>query len=147
MPTPFHQKILIKLGSVLEQYVTRKQMGALYGSVDVYISEVTVLQPDLCFLSQQRAHVNDGKKFTATPDLVVEILSPSTEERDRTFKFREYAQYGAQEYWLVSPEKREIEVYKNSEKGFQLVKKFVSADVLNSSLFPDIQLNVQEIFN
>ncbi|TAK61106.1 MAG: Uma2 family endonuclease [Bacteroidetes bacterium] len=76
------------------------------------------LQPDVCVLLNERLWVNDGKKFKESPDLVIEILSPSTEERDRTFKFREYARHGAKEYWLVSPDKSEVEVYQNSEKGF-----------------------------
>ena len=147
MPTSNHQYIATNLAVLLHDYVRKHKLGQVYGSpVDVYLSEVTLLQPDICFLSHERAHINDGKKFVGVPDLVLEILSESTEERDRNFKFREYARYGAKEYWLVSPEKREIEVYQNSPNGFQLVNKFSQNDTLNSPLFADIALEVRQVF-
>jgi len=146
MPSTLHQLIAANLITYLQQYVKQKRLGKVYTSVDVYISEFTLLQPDLCFLSHERRSINDGKKFNGVPDLVVEILSDSTEQRDRTFKFREYAIGGAKECWMVSPGKKEIEVYQNSERGFQLVKIFKQADVLNTQLFKDINLNVDQVF-
>jgi Uma2 family endonuclease len=147
MPSSRHQLIATRLAVRLCGYVERRKIGRVYGApVDVYISETTVLQPDLSYVSNERADIDDGKKFVGAPSLVIEILSESTEERDRTFKFREYARGGAKEYWLVSPEKKEIEVYKNSERGFQLVSIFRAPDVLNSPLFTDINLDVRQIF-
>lgn len=147
MPTPQHQNIVLKLGSFLLNYIIKNNLGKAFASVDVYISEITVLQPDICFLSNERASINDGKKFNGVPDLVVEILSESTEQRDRTFKFREYAIGGAKEYWMVSPEKKEIEVYKNTERGFQTVKIFKPTDFLSTPLLNEININVTTVFN
>jgi len=146
MPSPLHQFVAINLGSLIHQYVREKKIGRVYASVDVYLSEVVVLQPDICFLSGERSFINDGKKFNGAPDLVVEILSETTEQRDRTFKFREYARGGAKEYWLVSPDKKQIEVYQNSARGFQLVKIFTGGETLNSPIFPDINLSVEQVF-
>ena len=147
MPTSRHQLIATRLAVRLCDYVERRKIGRVYGApVDVCISETTVLQPDLSYVSDERADIDDGKKFTGAPSLVIEILSESTEERDRTFKFREYARGGAKEYWLVSPERREIEVYKNSGQGFQLVNILRPPDVLNSPLFADIDLDVKQVF-
>lgn len=146
MPAPLHQLVAANLTTYLHLYVKQKKLGKVYASVDVYISEITVLQPDICFLSNERASINDGKKFNGLPDLVVEILSDSTEQRDRTFKFREYAIGGAKEYWVVSPEKKEIEIYKNTERGFQLVKIFKPDDVLNTPLLNEININITAVF-
>lgn len=147
MPTIQHQLIATNVAVVLNRYVGKNKSGIVLGApVDVVLSEVIVLQPDVCYLSNERSAINDGKKFTASPDLVVEILSETTEERDRTFKFREYARGGAREYWLVSPEKKEIEVYKNSEKGFQLVKVFAYSEKISTPLFPDAEFSPKEIF-
>ncbi len=146
MPTPLHQNVLINLGAILRNYVIQKNLGKVFASVDVYLSEYTVLQPDICFVSNERTSINDGKKFNGMPDLVVEILSESTEQRDRTFKFREYAIGGAKEYWMVSPEKKEIEVYQNTQRGFQLVKIFKPTDILNSPLLNEININVTAVF-
>ncbi|HYQ86542.1 MAG TPA: Uma2 family endonuclease [Bacteroidota bacterium] len=147
MPTSQHQYIATRLAFHIFNDVEKRGLGKTFGSpVDVYVSQTTVLQPDLSFLSTERLFIDDGKKLNGAPDLVVEILSEATEQRDRTFKFREYARSGAREYWLVSPEKKEIEVYQNSEKGFIIVNIFRSSDTLNSPLFGDIQLRVAKIF-
>jgi Uma2 family endonuclease len=147
MPTTYHQLVQMNLGSMIRDYVNKRGLGKVFASVDVHISEVIVLQPDICFLSNERSSINDGKKFNAVPDLVVEILSQSTEERDRTFKFREYAKHGAKECWLVSTEKKEVEVYQNSPKGFQLVKIFPANEVMNTPLFQDAAFSVKEVFS
>jgi Uma2 family endonuclease len=147
MPSLEHQSIAVNVAALLRGYVTARKLGKVYASVDVYCSEVTVLQPDLCFLSSERSFISDGKKLNGAPDLVVEILSETTEQRDRTFKFREYALHGAKEYWLVSPEKKEIEVYTNSPNGFQLVKIFKANDVMNTPLFTDAEFDVKDVFS
>ena len=147
MPTLLHQQIATNLASELLRHVKTRRLGIVLGSpVDVVLSEVIVLQPDVSFISNSRLDISDGRKLNAAPDLVVEILSESTEERDRTFKFREYAKGGAKEYWLVSPENREIEVYRNSPKGFELLKTFRTSDIISSSLFPDASIPLKEIF-
>jgi Uma2 family endonuclease len=147
MPTVLHQLIAKKLAFMLDQYVEPRNLGLVLASpVDVVISRHTQFQPDVSFLSRDRSHINDGKKYNGSPDLVVEILSESTEERDRTFKFREYARGGAKEYWLVSPEKKNIEVYANSDRGFQLVKIFSHGEVMNTPLFPNAEFNLRGVF-
>ncbi|MBI3189603.1 MAG: Uma2 family endonuclease [Ignavibacteriales bacterium] len=146
LPIPLHQFISANIIALLRGYVHKRKTGKVFTSVDVYLSEVTVLQPDVCYLSNERSWINDGKKFKGAPDLVVEIISPSTEERDRTFKFREYAKHGAKEYWIVSPHKQEIEVYQNSERGFQLVRIFKPEEKMNTPLFPDAEFEVEEVF-
>lgn len=147
MPSSKHQRIATTIGFMLEAYSQSRNTGIVLSSpIDVVISESIVLQPDVSYLSFERSNIDDGKKYTASPDLVVEILSESTEERDRTFKFREYARGGAKEYWLVSPEKKEIEVYENSGRGFQLQKIFNQSDIMSTPLFPDAQFMVKDIF-
>ncbi|MBI4535743.1 MAG: Uma2 family endonuclease [Ignavibacteriae bacterium] len=146
MPSAKHQLIATELSFQLKRWSKRTKAGVVFGSpVDVVLSAHIVLQPDLAFITNDRLHINDGNKLNASPDLAVEILSESTEERDRTFKFREYARGGAKEYWLVSPEKGEVEVYQNSEKGFQHLRTFSRNEVLNAPLFPEVNINLQEV--
>jgi Uma2 family endonuclease len=147
MPSLLHQQIATNLASELLRHVKKNHLGIVLGSpVDVVLSDVIVLQPDVSFIASARLNISDGKKLNAAPDLVVEILSESTEERDRTFKFREYAKGGAKEYWLISPEKREVEVYQNSPKGFRLAKVFASGDTMTTHLFSEAAFPVKEIF-
>lgn len=146
-PGTKHQLIATRLSSLLYQIVDRESSGIVLGApVDVVLSSTMVFQPDVSYLSNERASINDGKKYNAAPDLVVEIISETTEERDRTFKFREYARGGAKEYWIVDPEKKQIEVYQNSERGFQLVKIFQHDEAMNTPLFPSAKIPLPQVF-
>jgi Uma2 family endonuclease len=147
MPIPLHQLVGTNLTVQLHGYVRRRQLGVVLGSpIDVVLSKHVKFQPDITFLSNGRASINDGKKYTAAPDLVVEILSNSTEEKDRTLKFREYARGGAREYWLVSVSEKEIEVHCNSETGFKQHRVFFATEKMSTPLFPDAELDLQEVF-
>ncbi len=147
MPDFSHQHTAFELAVAMRDSVKRTKLGVVLGNpMDVVLSPYMVFQPDVSFISNERAEINDGTRINGAPDLVVEVLSESTEERDRTIKFREYARGGAREYWLVSVRARAIEVYENSPKGFRHVRTFGEGERLNTSLFPDIQLDVASIF-
>lgn len=148
MPNPEHQGIATDLAALLREYVKRKQIGKVYGApIDVKLSADIVLQPDVWFLSNERKHINDGKRLLEAPDLVVEILSESTQGKDRTYKLQHYALGGAREYWIVSPEKKEIEVFQNVATAFRLIRIFGLRDTLSSALFPGLDLPVVEVFS
>ena len=147
MPALYHQRIATQLTLLVGPYIVKNDVGVLYGApIDVVISEYVVFQPDMSFVQKSRLHICEKERMTAAPDLVVEILSPSTEKRDRSIKLREYARGGATEYWIVSPESREIEVYCISPNGFQHVQTFGDQDTFNTSLFPNLHFRVQEVF-
>lgn len=147
MPSILHQIVAKEVSAMIDRHVKKRNLGlVLPNPVDVVLSEHVQFQPDVTYLSRGRFAINDGQRYNGAPDLVVEILSESTEERDRTFKFREYARGGALEYWLVSPEKKEIEVYTNSDKGFRLVKIFSNQERMSTPLFPDAQFELREVF-
>lgn len=147
IPDIKHQRIATRLGCSLYDYVRRNNLGYfLSNPVDVVLSNTTVLEPDVSFLSNERKFIDKGTHYEGAPDLVIEILSESTEKHDRTFKFQAYAQGGAKEYWIISPLKNEIEVYQNSETGFQLVKVFTLHERVSSPLFPELEMEVSRVF-
>lgn len=147
VPSILHQTVAKEVSAMIDQYVKKRNLGlVLPNPVDVVLSEHVQFQPDVTYLSRRRSSINDGQRYDGAPDLVVEILSESTEERDRTFKFREYARGGALEYWLVSPEKKEMEVYTNSDKGFQLLKVFSNRETMSTPLFPDAEFRLHDVF-
>ncbi len=147
MPKISHQLIAKNLGKALDAYVERNNRGLmLIHPVDVVLSQHNVVQPDLSYLTNDQLPLESDSELNQVPAMVVEILSPSTEERDRKIKFKEYARFGVKEYWLVSPNDHRIEVYARSDKGFLLFKSFSRDDELNTPLFPDIHLKVDSIF-
>ena len=126
-PTPRHQRILGKLYSQLSAYVETNSLGEVYvAPVDIVLDKHTVVQPDVLFISQGRLGIVREKAIAEAPDLVVEILSPSTFYKDLRRKMAAYSQFGVQEYWIVDPEKQTIELYGRTGLELQLIRLFSS---------------------
>ena len=80
-----------------------KADGLMFVSpMDVILSDDTILQPDLLYIAKDRRGIV-GERVMGAPDLVIEILSPGSDKRDRTEKLDLYTKYGVAEYWIVSP--------------------------------------------
>lgn len=147
-PTPRHQQISRELQFALEIYLRKTGSGLLFNApVDVVLSNHDVLQPDIVVISQDRAGIVREKFIGECPDLVVEILSPSTARRDRGVKKRAYARFGARELWLVDPASNQVEVHVLGEDGeFQCWKVFGAPEILRSPLLDGFELKVDGLF-
>ena len=112
VPNLRHQRIGIRLGALLHAFAQERGLGEVFHApCDVVLSNTDVVQPDLLFVSVERAHLLlGGDNVLGAPDLVVEILSPATAGRDRKLKRALYARHGVKEYWLVDPEARTVTV-------------------------------------
>lgn len=121
-PTFFHQQIVQNLNLLLAPHVRRHQLGQVVTApVDVVLAgeddvPVTV-QPDLLFLSQERLGLVQHGRIVGAPDLVAEVLSPSTAYRDLRAKRDLYDAAGVREYWIVDPIKQRVEVYTRTAGG------------------------------
>lgn len=113
---------------------------------DVYFDEETVVEPDILFVSQARLHIIDERKVNGAPDMVVEIISESTEQHDRGFKFKRYAQEGVTEYSIVDPAGQKIEVYQLSKKGFTPSGIFSGTDDVTSPIFPKLRFSTDKVW-
>ncbi len=147
-PSVQHQRILRKLMLLLAQLVNEDRLGEIfYAPLDVVFSESTVVQPDILFISHQRRGIIGEQNISGAPDLVVEILSPSTEERDRGIKLQLYGRYGVQEYWLVDPEKRTVEVLALSPEGYQVLGQYGGDEIVSSQVLAKLQFPAGAIFD
>lgn len=149
-PTYRHQLILGKLEFLLRKFIQESDLGiVLDAPFDVVFEEAgerRITQPDIFFISKERTEIIAEEEIQGAPDLVVEIISPRTEERDRGYKKTLYARHGVKEYWIVDPEKRKVEVFTLGEKGFELVQTYKSAESLTSPLLPGLKVNLKEVF-
>ena len=94
-PTPYHQKISQKLEFLLLQHAENNELGEVFGSpIDVYFGEEDTFQPDIIFVSKERLHLIGQTKIEGAPDLVIEILSPSTAYYDLGWKYKVYERAG-----------------------------------------------------
>ena len=146
-PTPAHQRIVGKLFVLLNDFVRNKGLGEVFiAPLDVVLSEYDVLQPDILFVSKERAGIVTDR-VRGAPDLVVEVLSPGTEERDRTLKRTVYARYGVREYWLVDSQRETIELLTLGPEGFNLVAAYNRDETLRSPLLAGLTLSMQQLFS
>ena len=146
-PTSKHQRISWKLNDQLSRFVQANALGLVfYAPLDIILSGEDVVQPDILFISNRRLKIIHEDAIHGAPDLVIEILSPTTAGRDRTLKRTLYARSGVQEYWLVDSESRSIEVLTLGEQGYQLAGRYESGQTLTSPLLPGLKIQLDQLF-
>ncbi len=146
-PSVDHQQILMDLAFFLREFVRSKDLGRIsIAPMDVVLSDHDVLQPDILFISKDRGYIITPGNIRGAPDLVVEILSPSTEQRDRTVKSTIYARYGVREFWLVSPAEHTVEVLTLGAEGYTTSGIYRAEDTLSSPLLQGLALPVKALF-
>ena len=149
MPSPneAHQDSVLMFAILLRRFVMNSGLGkAFIAPFDVILSPNDVFQPDVIFLSNERMRFRTGDNIRGAPDLVVEVLSPSTAARDRGVKRDRYARFGVREYWIADLEARLIEVLVASDDGFATAGVYGEGDTLQSPLLPGLRLDVSEVF-
>lgn len=147
-PTARHQGILGELFVKLSLYAKTSGLGkVLPAPTDVILSHENIVQPDILFTAKERlSMVNPLGGVQGAPDLVVEVLSPSTASRDQLVKRKRYGKYGVREYWVVDPDSASIEVLVLRDTGLETWRVFPMGTTLSSPLFPDLQLLTDEVF-
>jgi Uma2 family endonuclease len=111
MPKDVHQKLLGLIYRLLLNLIPGGELR--FAPVDVYLDDFNVVQPDIFWVSgpESRCKLGDDDYWHGAPDLVIEVLSPSTALRDRREKFQLYQKHGAREYWMVDPVALFVEVW------------------------------------
>ena len=142
-PLTTHQYVLGNLHHAVRSFLDEHNLGEVYISpTDVVLSDTNVMQPDLLFVSAERAHIVTRENIQGAPELVVEVLSPSTAERDKTLKLDLYARHGVKEYWLVDPNAKTVMVLLLGERGFEAVGTYGEGQILTSPTLAGFSLNL-----
>lgn len=129
-PSNSHCTVAENLFFIFRKHLQGRTCRPLADGRDVYLTKKDRFVPDFMVVCDPEKIKNDG--IHGAPDLVVEVLSPSTAKRDRTYKKQVYEQCGVREYWLVSPNEKSVEQYLLDND--QLVLHNVYA------IYPDFQL-------
>ncbi len=145
-PNPRHQFISGNLFEKIRQF-TRGLGVVFYSPVDIYLSEENAFQPDIVFISGERRHIIKEDGIYGAPELVIEILSPSTAYYDIKKKFRVYEKSGVREYWIVDPEMNTVEIYFNEDGHFSLKAKLENKGEIESFILKGLRLTLEEIFS
>lgn len=142
-PNIRHQRIVTKLISILDAFLREHPLGeALVAPVDVILSEEDddVVEPDILYISKERASLVSERGIQGAPDWVVEVVSPSTRKRDFILKQKLYQRYGVRLYWVIDPEAEMLHVWEGKAHRVYDIEATVEV-----ALLPGFSLVVQDI--
>ena len=142
-----HQRVSLKLTSILFQKLEIKSLGIVLGApCNVMLSPWDIVQPDILFISKTRIGIVGEQIVLGPPDLAIEILSEDSRRRDTREKRKIYADSGVREYWIVDPDAETIEPQIWCELGYISAGVFGKRRRLSSPLLPDLKLPLGKIF-
>ena len=153
MPSPawWHQGLSMRLVRFFLAYLDPRGMGdGLFAApLDVRLSEPTTVQPDLIYIAPERRAILGGTGgappvVNGVPDLVAEILSPSSRAHDEQVKARLYAAAGVREFWLVDPDTKSVAVYALRDGAY--VPLPADAGTARSLVLPGLVVDVTALF-
>ncbi|MGH9930853.1 MAG: Uma2 family endonuclease [Pyrinomonadaceae bacterium] len=144
-----HQRVLQNLQIGLSEYLKDNPVGILVPGAGAIFSDYDSVIPDLAFVRHERWNeVVTGEKFTGALDIVIEILSPGTQNRQRDLSAKRglYAKYGVAEYWIVDSENHAVLIFRLHEQTLEEVATLSGDDRLSSPILPGFQLKLSAIF-
>jgi Uma2 family endonuclease len=145
-PATRHQRISRNLLHLIQTYLDTHPIGELFAApFDALLSNFDIVVPDLLYLSNERARFLKSKNLQGPPDLVIEILSPSTRSRDRQLKHDLYERVGVQEYWVVDPEQDRVEIFRRHTWLFGESLAVPRTGAITSPLLPDFELPLDRV--
>lgn len=151
-PTRIHQYVVGELFSLLRRVVRRRRLGlVLFAPFDIRLPDriADPVEPDLMFFRKGNEPRNEEDSyFQGVPDLVAEVLSPSTRRRDQRIKFAAYRDAGVPEYWIVDPKTRTMVVYVLSHDGRSYAElcRGGAGESVVSAVLPGLRIEVEELF-
>ena len=145
-PLPLHQIVADNVAQLLREYSEAQGGIAITSPLDIVFSEYNVLQPDVVFFSAGRRHlVKLREVIRGHPDLVVEVLSPSTEATDRGRKLQTFARFGVPEYWIIDSDAPSIEILKLEAGVYALAAKATGEGKALSATLPSLEVRLPAI--
>ena len=146
-PKIIHQEVSKALFLKLVDFVEKHQNGKIfYAPCDVYFDEHNVVQPDILFISSKNLNIITEDNIKGAPDLIIEILSPSSAYYDLITKKELYQKFGVKEYWIVDPMRRWMELYHLQKGQFKLTQHLEKTGRLKSNILKGFTLILQDIF-
>ena len=147
-PSIEHQFTVSEILFQLKLFVRDKALGQVYTApIEVHLSENTKpVQPDVLFMRTDRQPPLGAQFFEGAPDLIVEVISPSSIRLDRHVKFDIYERSGVAEYWLADPKARLVEVYTLSNGEYALLGQYTGDEMIQSKVLAGLQIKTSTLF-
>ena len=146
-PNEDHQIASLELATQMNIFVKENDLGQVFHApFDVLFSDTDVVQPDILFVSNEREHIRTPANIQGAPDLIVEILSPSSSRRDWRDKRELYASHGVREYWIVDPANRIVWVLLLRDGVLEIGDAYGEGDTVTSTTLEGFSISLDEIF-
>jgi prevent-host-death family protein len=147
-PSYDHQKIVREIFYVLCNWFKRKKCEPLTSPFDITLTKddnKNVVQPDIVILCDIE-NMNEKRKYTGIPTLVIEVLSESTQKKDLLKKLNLYVEGGVKEYWIVNPFRQEFYVYSFEEQDIKEYRVYQHNEILQSVTFEGLECSLEQVF-
>ncbi len=146
-PSPPHQKAVANLNWLINNFVRERDLGDCYTSpIDVFFDKYNNTQPDILFIKKERLFIVTKDGIQGQPDLIVEVLSPSTYRVDRIAKMKTYCEFGVSEYWIVDPNNKAIEVHFLENNAYVMTSIAVETGEVVSKVLEEFKVDIEKIF-
>lgn len=146
-PSLIHQRTVGNVIFVFKKYLQENPVGEILTGPGVIFSDFSGVIPDLVYVSYERGkEIATGDRITGAPELIIEVLSPGTENRrrDEHAKRQLYKKYGVKEYWILDPQRLTVQIFRTAR--LKLTATLSVRDVLSTPLLPGFRCSVKEIF-
>ena len=154
-PNRDHQDVAMELGFRMRTFVKENDLGWVYlAPFDVLFTDTdacaelveAVAQPDIMFISREREHILTHANVQGAPDLIVEILSPSSSTRDWRTKRELYAAHGVREYWIIDPTNRIVSVMLLQDGTLEIEQTRTGDETVTSTVLDGFSVSLDSIF-
>ena len=147
-PSNTHQRILGELHRQIANFLVKKTCTIRIAPFDVRLSaegdnDRDVVQPDIVVVCDRSKL--DEKGLNGAPDMVIEIVSPSTESHDRVRKFNKYLQAGIREYWVISPDSKTVTVF-ILQNGTYIAQGYGETDTVPVHVLEGCEISLPDVF-
>ena len=148
LPAPpfLHQEVVARFLEALGNWVEQRHLGqTAHAPIDMVLTSRRATQPDVVFISNERLGIIK-ERIMGAADLVAEVISPGSRRRDRIDKRDLYEQHGVQEYWLIDPEAKTVEVLRLEAGTYHLVGRWHPGERARSRLLKGFEVPVAPLF-
>ena len=146
-PSLYHQRIITKLSTFINNFLSKHPIAEIFvAPLDVYFSDTEVYQPDIILLLTESFSKMKENKIEGAPDLVVEVLSPSTAYYDLKHKKSIYEKNGVKEYWIVDPIDKTIEIFELHNGKFISTGELSKNEIAKSKLISEMEVGLDIVF-
>jgi Uma2 family endonuclease len=146
-PATLHQRVVGRLLVLLSEHVRQMNLGEVFvAPYDVLLDEQNIVEPDLIYVANANVSIITEKNIQGAPDLLVEIVSPSTIERDTRDKRNLYARCAVPNYWIIDPRRTSVIELRHVDKAYGAVAELSGDATWTPVIFPQLQIKLQDLW-